>query len=147
MAQPVEIGGHLVGDGQPCFIAAEIGINHNGDLDIAKKLIDAAALGGCGAVKFQKRTVNVVYTTAELAKPRESPFGTTNGDLKRGLEFGQAEYADIDGYCSAKRLLWYASCWDEVSVRATRSRRLRSPTTACCATTGATAAPSSCRRG
>jgi N-acetylneuraminate synthase len=116
MAQPVEIGGHLVGDGQPCFIAAEIGINHNGDVDLAKKLIDAAALGGCEAVKFQKRTVDVVYTTAELAKPRESPFGTTNGDLKRGLEFGQTEYADIDGYCSAKRLLWYASCWDEVSV-------------------------------
>jgi N-acetylneuraminate synthase len=80
MATPVKIGSFLVGDGKPCFIVAEIGINHNGDLDVAKKLIDAAALGGCNAVKFQKRTVDVVYTAEELAKPRESPFGNTNGE-------------------------------------------------------------------
>jgi N-acetylneuraminate synthase len=116
MATPVKIGDFLVGDGQPCFIVAEIGINHNGDLDIAKKLIDAAALGGCNAVKFQKRTVDVVYTPEELAKPRESPFGTTNGDLKRGLEFGEAEYQEIDRYCRSKNMLWFASCWDEASV-------------------------------
>jgi len=116
MATSVKIGNSLVGDGRPCFIVAEIGINHNGDVEIAKKLIDAAALGGCDAVKFQKRTVDVVYTPEDLAKPRESPFGSTNGDLKRGLEFGPAEYAEIDWYCRSKRVLWYASCWDEGSV-------------------------------
>lgn len=112
----VQIGDYLVGDGQPCFIMAEIGINHNGDIEIAKRLIDAAVLSGCNGVKFQKRTVEVVYTPEELAKPRESPFGTTNGDLKRALEFGQAEYEEIDRYCRSKNLLWTASCWDEASV-------------------------------
>ena len=116
MAPIVRIGNVLVGDGQPCFIAAELGINHNGDIEIAKKLIDAAGLGGCTAVKFQKRTVDVVYTREELAKPRESPFGATNGDLKRGLEFGATAYEVIDAYCRAKPILWYASCWDEASV-------------------------------
>jgi len=116
MAQPVKIGSYVVGDGHPCFVAAEIGINHNGKVDIAKKLIDVAALGGCNAVKFQKRTVDVVYTPEELVKPRESPFGTTNGDLKRALEFGEREYEAIDRYCRDKEILWYASCWDEASV-------------------------------
>ena len=116
MAQSVKIGSYVVGDGHPCFVAAEIGINHNGKLDIAKKLIDVAALGGCNSVKFQKRTVDVVYTPEELAKPRESPFGTTNGDLKRALEFGEREYEAIDRYCRDKEVMWYASCWDEASV-------------------------------
>src|SRR5881396_1013648 len=83
----VKIGNQLVGDGQPCYVIAEIGINHNGDINVAKKLISVAVAAGCNAVKFQKRTVDVVYSSEELAKPRESPFGTTNGDLKRGLEF------------------------------------------------------------
>lgn len=116
MSNMVRIGDHLVGDGLRCFIVAEIGINHNGSLDIARKLIDIAALAGCDAVKFQKRTVDVVYTAEELAKPRESIFGTTNGDLKYGLEFGQKEYEQIDAYCREKNILWYASCWDESSV-------------------------------
>ena len=116
MATSVKIGNSLVGDGQPCFVAAEIGINHNGDIEIAKKLVDAAALGGCDAVKFQKRTVDVVYTAEELAKPRESPFGKTNGDLKRGLEFGAAAYEELDRYCRSKHMMWYASCCDEASV-------------------------------
>jgi len=116
MAKTVQIGSYVVGDGHPCFVAAEIGINHNGKVDIAKKLIDVAALGGCNAVKFQKRTVDVVYTAAELAKPRESPFGTTNGDLKRALEFGERDYEAIDRYCRDKEVMWYASCWDEASV-------------------------------
>lgn len=116
MTNPVRIGDHLVGDGQPCFIVAEIGINHNGSVEIAKKLIDAAVLAGCDAVKFQKRTIEVVYTSEELTRPRESPFGSTNGDLKRGLEFGQREYEEIDHYCREKNILWYASCWDEGSV-------------------------------
>jgi N-acetylneuraminate synthase len=116
MTSLVRIGDHLVGAGQPCFIVAEIGINHNGSLEIAKKLIDAAALAGCNAVKFQKRTVEAVYTPEELAKPRESPFGTTNGDLKRALEFGMKEYREIEWHCRDRGTLWFASCWDEDSV-------------------------------
>lgn len=112
----VNLGGKLVGEGQPCFIVAEIGINHNGDLDIARRLIDAAVDAGCDAVKFQKRTVDVVYTQEELARPRENPFGPTNGDLKRGLEFGYEQYAEISRYCEQKGIMWTASCWDEGSV-------------------------------
>jgi N-acetylneuraminate synthase len=112
----VNIGGKPVGEGHPCYVVAEIGINHNGDLATAKKLIDASALAGCDAVKFQKRTVDVVYTAAELAKPRENPFGPTNGDLKRALEFGEDEYRVIDAYCKDKGLAWFVSCWDEGSV-------------------------------
>jgi N-acetylneuraminate synthase len=116
MAKAVNIGGRLVGDGHPCYVVAEIGINHNGNLEIAKRLIDAAVLSGCDAVKFQKRTVDVVYSGEELAKPRENPFGATNGDLKRGLELGEAAYAAIDAYCKERRIAWFASSWDEASV-------------------------------
>jgi N-acetylneuraminate synthase len=112
----VQIGSRLVGTGRPCLVVAEIGINHNGSLDLAKRLIDAAVESGCDAVKFQKRTVDVVYTAEELARPRESPFGATNGDLKRGLEFGWAEYGEIDLYCRKSGIEWFASCWDEGSV-------------------------------
>jgi N-acetylneuraminate synthase len=112
----VTIGNKKIGDGKPCFIIAEIGINHNGDINIAKKLIDLAAFAGCDAVKFQKRTIDVVYSAEELAKPRENPFGTTNGDLKYGLEFGLKEYKEINKYCKDKRIMWFASCWDEDSV-------------------------------
>ena len=112
----VRIGEDLVGDGHPCYVAAEIGINHNGDINLAKKLISVALAAGCNAVKFQKRTVDVVYTPEELAKPRESPFGETNGDLKRGLEFGREQYREVDRYCKDVRMSWFASCWDEASV-------------------------------
>ena len=81
------------------FIIAEVGINHNGDLNIAKKLIDTAVIAGCDAVKFQKRTIEDVYSPEELDVPRESPFGTTNREQKNGLEFGQSEFEDIDKYC------------------------------------------------
>lgn len=91
----VKIDHKIVGGRHPCYIVAEIGINHNGDIDIAKKLIDVAISAGCDAVKFQKRTIDVVYTKEELARPRESPFGPTNGDLKRGLEFGSEKYRVI----------------------------------------------------
>lgn len=116
MTEPVRIGNCYVNSGQPCFVVAEIGINHNGDLEIAKKLIDAAVLAGCDAVKFQKRIVDVVYSLEELTRLRESPFGQTNGDLKRGLEFELEEYRAIDEYCQSRNILWYASCWDEASV-------------------------------
>jgi N-acetylneuraminate synthase len=114
--QPVKLGDHLVGPGNPAYIVAEIGINHNGDVKLAKRLIDAAVDAGCSAVKFQKRTVEVVYTTEELARPRESPFGTTNGDLKRALEFGQDAYVEIDRHCRQAGIPWFASCWDEAAV-------------------------------
>jgi N-acetylneuraminate synthase len=111
----VDIAGFKIG-GSKVFVIAEIGINHNGDVTLAKKLIDAAVFAGCNAVKFQKRTIDVVYTAIELAKPRESPFGTTNGDLKRGLEFGEQEFKAIDKYCKEKGIMWFASAWDEASV-------------------------------
>jgi N-acetylneuraminate synthase len=116
MTKPVKIGDRLVGPGRPCFVVAEIGINHNGDINIARELISAAVLAGCDAVKFQKRTIEVVYTPEDLARPRESPFGRLNGDLKRGLEFGYEQYGAIDRYCKEKSILWTASCWDEGSV-------------------------------
>ena len=116
MSKCVKIGNKLVGDNQPCFIIAEIGINHNGSVDLAKQMIDIAVTTGCDAVKFQKRTVDIVYTKEELAKERNSVFGKTNGDLKRGLEFGEKEYQEIDSYCKGKGILWFASCWDEVAV-------------------------------
>lgn len=112
----VKIGNKIIGDGHPCFIIAEIGINHNGSLDIAKQLIDVGVDYGCDAVKFQKRTIEIVFTPEELARLRESPFGTTNGDLKRGLEFGLEEYKEIDSYCKKKGIIWFASCWDEKSL-------------------------------
>jgi len=112
----ISIGGRPVGPGHPTFILAEIGINHNGDVGIARDLVDVAVVAGCDAVKFQKRTVEVVYSPEELARPRESPFGATNGDLKRALEFGLAEYREIDAYCRERGILWFASCWDEGAV-------------------------------
>jgi N-acetylneuraminate synthase len=112
----VRIGNHEVGVGKPVLVVAEIGINHNGDVGLAKKLIGAAHAAGVDAVKFQKRTVDVVYSETELAAPRESPFGTTNGDLKRGLEFDEAAYEEIDAFCRSLGIPWLASCWDEASV-------------------------------
>lgn len=94
------------------FITAEIGINHNGDIEIAKKLIDAAKESGCDAVKFQKRTVEKVYTKETLDTPRESPWGETTRDQKLGLEFNKKEYDIIDDYCKSKGIEWYASAWD-----------------------------------
>lgn len=112
----VSIKDRKIGAGQPCYVIAEIGINHNGDLNIAKKLVKEAKEAGCDAVKFQKRTVDVVYTKEELEKPRENPFGPTNGDLKRGLEFSKENYAEIDKYCKELNIAWFASPWDEASV-------------------------------
>jgi len=112
----MKIGEFILGNGNPTFIIAEVGINHNGDIDIAKKLIMTAKDSGCQAVKFQKRTVDVVYTPEELSTPRESPFGATNGDLKRGLELSHENYVEIDKFCKEIGILWFASPWDEQSV-------------------------------
>lgn len=94
------------------FIIAEIGINHNGDLDIAKQLIDATSDAGFDAVKFQKRTIDNVYTKEFLDSPRESLWGTTQRDQKEGLEFSASDYQEIDSYCKEKSIQWGASAWD-----------------------------------
>lgn len=99
------------------FIIAEIGINHNGSLDIAKKLIDMAKETGCDAVKFQKRTIDIVYSKDVLDTPRESPWGTTTREQKMGLEFGLKEYQEIDKYCKEKNIEWFASAWDVESQK------------------------------
>lgn len=94
------------------YIIAEAGINHNGDMTIAKKLIDMAKSAGCDAVKFQKRTIDIVYSADVLAAPRESPWGTTQRQQKEGLEFGEVEYDEIDHYCREVEMQWFASAWD-----------------------------------
>ncbi len=107
------------------FIIAEIGINHNGDIGIAKQLIDVARHAGADAVKFQKRTIDTVYSKGELDKPRESPWGTTNREQKAGLEFGKKEYDEIDGYCRKKGIAWFASAWDMDSQKFLRQYDLK----------------------
>ncbi|MEJ5227794.1 N-acetylneuraminate synthase family protein [Thermodesulfovibrio sp.] len=97
------------------FIIAEIGINHNGDVEIAKQLIDMAKECGADAVKFQKRTIDIVYSKEFLDSPRQSPWGTTQRHQKEGLEFGKKQYDEIDRYCKEKGIYWFASAWDEKS--------------------------------
>ena len=94
------------------FITAEIGINHNGSMKIAKELIDVASAAGCNAVKFQKRNVEKVYSKKVLDSYRESMWGTTTREQKFGLEFSEKQYSKIDQYCKKKKILWYVSCWD-----------------------------------
>jgi N-acetylneuraminate synthase len=107
------------------FIIAEIGINHNGDLGIAKQLIDIARTAGCDAVKFQKRTIDVVYTKEMLDSPRESPWGTTQREQKLGLEFEKPQYDEIDRYCREIGIEWFASAWDVQSQIFLRQYNLR----------------------
>lgn len=109
--------GRKIGPGEPCFIIAEIGINHNGDLDIAKKLIEEAAAAGCDAVKFQKRTPEVCTPKDEWDRMRDTPWGRMRYiDYRYKVEFGIAEYAEIDRYAKEKGIVWFASCWDQESV-------------------------------
>ncbi len=107
------------------FIVAEIGINHNGDIDITKKLIDVAVDAGADAVKFQKRTIELVYDKEMLDSSRESPWGTTQREQKQGLEFGLDEYREIDAYCRDKRIVWFASAWDLESQKFLRQFDLK----------------------
>ena len=117
MRKNVNISGRILGDDQPCFIVGEIGINHNGDVNIAKKLINVASWAGCDAVKFQKRTPEVVVPPEEREKMRDTPWGyITYMEYRYKVEFGEAEYAEIDRHCKEKGMMWFASPWDEASV-------------------------------
>ena len=113
----VQIGDRVVGDAYPVYIVAEIGINHNGDISIAKKLIDCAVNAKCDAVKFQKRTPEVCVPLNEREKMRQTPWGyITYMEYRKRIEFGIDEYIEIDRYCRSKGIDWTASCWDEDSI-------------------------------
>ncbi len=112
----MKIGNRNIGKGHPSYLIAEIGLNHNGSLELAEQLIAESAKCGFDCVKFQKRTVEEVYTQDVLNRPREGPFGDTYGEEKFGLEFEKHEYDRIDDICKAHRIDWSASCWDKKSV-------------------------------
>jgi N-acetylneuraminate synthase len=117
MGQSVKIEKFVIGNEQPVFIIAEIGINHNGDIDLAEKLIDAAALAGCNAVKFQKRTPDKCVPALQKDLMRETPWGMmTYLEYRRRVEFSYEDYLKIDRYCRSKSITWFASCWDQESV-------------------------------
>jgi N-acetylneuraminate synthase len=117
MVDVIKINGRPIGDGYTTYIIAEIGINHNGDLEIAKKLIDVAVLAGCDAVKFQKRTPELCVPSEQWDIPRDTPWGCLPYiEYKKRIEFGHEEYKEIDNYCKEKRAAWFTSCWDEPSV-------------------------------
>jgi N-acetylneuraminate synthase len=109
--------GRMIGHNQPCFIIAEIGINHNGDIEIAKRLIREAAIAGCDAVKFQKRTPEICTPVEEWSKMRDTPWGRMRYiDYRHKVEFGFDEYSEIDTYAKEHNIIWLASCWDQESV-------------------------------
>jgi sialic acid synthase SpsE len=113
----ISIGSRQIGEGQPVYVIAEIGINHNGDLEIAKKLMDVAASAGCDAVKFQKRTPELCVPEEQKSQIRETPWGTmTYLEYKERTEFGQQEYQQIDTYAKKLGIHWFASPWDLPSV-------------------------------
>ena len=113
----IKIGGKEIGSGKPVFIVAEIGLNHNGDIDIAKKLIDVAVLSGCDAVKFQKRTPELCVPEEYKNVKRETPWGVmTYLEYRKRVEFGSKEYNQIDAYCREKGIIWFASPWDLPSI-------------------------------
>lgn len=117
MTREMKFGNRMVGDGHPAYIIAEIGINHNGDLDIAKKMIDAAVHAGADAVKFQKRTPEVCTPPEQQKQMRETPWGyITYLDYRYKVEFGLEQYREIDRYCKEKGIDWMVSVWDEQSV-------------------------------
>lgn len=112
----IKISNKQIDNNSKTFFIAEIGINHNGSIKNAEKLIKECKKAGADAVKFQKRTIEKVYSSDELMKPRDSVFGKTNGDLKRGLEFSKTDYQKIDKICKDLDIIWFASCWDIESV-------------------------------
>ena len=130
MSAGLDIGSGLVQEepwpiARQVLVIGEIGINHNGDVDIAKRLIDMAKAAGCDAVKFQKRTIDVVYSKEYLDFARQSPWGTTQREQKEALEFGNAEYDEIDAYCREVGIDWFASAWDVPSQRFLRQYELK----------------------
>ena len=114
--KPVKIANRYVGPGYPCFFVSEIGINHNGNMTIAKKLIDIAKKSGSDAVKFQKRTIDFLYKKKELEEYRESPFGKTYYEYRKGVEFEYPEYSKIKNYCKKREIIYFSSCWDIKAV-------------------------------
>ncbi|MGB0638045.1 MAG: N-acetylneuraminate synthase family protein, partial [Myxococcota bacterium] len=113
----ITIGNKEIGPGHPTYVIGEIGINHNGSLETAKRIIDAAVVAGCDAVKFQKRTPDLCVPSHQREIMRETPWGLMSYiDYKHRIEFGEAEYAEIDRYCSERGIHWFASCWDEPSL-------------------------------
>lgn len=113
----MRLGTRLVGDGQPTYVVAEIGINHNGDINLAKRLIDAAVSAGCDAVKFQKRTPDLCVPPHQRHQLRETPWGAmTYLEYRHRIEFGVAEYAVLADWCRARSIDWFTSCWDEGAV-------------------------------
>ena len=117
MSVSVRVGSHRIGRGEPVFVVAEIGINHNGSVEIAKKLIDGACLSGADAVKFQKRTPELCVPVEQWEIERDTPWGRmTYIDYRRKVEFGEAEFSALDRHCRDRGMPWFASCWDEPSV-------------------------------
>jgi len=116
MKNYIKIGNRKIGPDYKPFVIAEIGINHNGDLELAKKLIDLSVEAKVDIVKFQKRSIERVYSKDILDSPRESPWGTTTREQKEGLEFGEHQYDEIDKYCKNKNIQWFASAWDLESL-------------------------------
>ena len=118
MGKSVKIGMSNVGDGNPAYIVGEIGINHNGDIDLAKKLIDAAVSSGCNAVKFQKRTPELCVPEDQRNRMRQTPWGyITYMEYREKIEFGFEEFNEIDRYCRERNIDWFASCWDVEAVK------------------------------
>jgi N-acetylneuraminate synthase len=117
MTREISIGGRPIGDGHPTYVVAEIGINHNGDVEMAKKMIEAAKHAGVDAVKFQKRTPELCVPPEQRGQMRDTPWGyITYLDYRYKVEFGEQEYNDIDRYCRELGITWFASAWDEPSV-------------------------------
>lgn len=113
----IKVGARFIGDGQPVFVIGEIGINHNGDVEIAKKIIAGAKHAGCDAVKFQKRTPEICTPKDQWNIERDTPWGRmTYIDYRHKVEFGEYEYSQIDKYCKEIGMMWFASCWDEEAV-------------------------------
>ncbi|HSL88271.1 MAG TPA: N-acetylneuraminate synthase family protein, partial [Ignavibacteriaceae bacterium] len=113
----IKVSDRYIGDGHPCFVIGEIGINHNGSVDIAKKIIDGAKSVGCDAVKFQKRTPEICTPKDQWYIERDTPWGRmTYIDYRYKVEFGIDQYSEIDKYCKEIGIIWFASCWDEEAV-------------------------------
>ncbi|GAB4289977.1 MAG: N-acetylneuraminate synthase family protein [Ignavibacteriaceae bacterium] len=117
MPAKIRVGNRYIGENEPVFIISEIGINHNGSIDIAKKMIDGAVFSGCDAVKFQKRTPELCVPKDQWNIERDTPWGRmTYIEYRHKVEFGEKEYKELSDYCKQRGIIWFASCWDEEAV-------------------------------